>query len=99
MSLAAVLIATHASRGEIIRIAVFLGLVIPLASGLTLAFPVPGDGALSVLLGVAGGVLAYVSAAHLLPEVQTERPSRVTGTIFAAALVITTVGLLTVLGE
>lgn len=99
VSLAAVLIATHAARGEIIRIAVLLGLVIPLASGLTLALPVPGDRALSVLLGVAGGVLAYVSAAHLLPEVQSERPSRVTGAIFAAALVITTVGLLTVLGE
>ena len=99
VSLAAVLIATHASRGDIIRIAILLGLVIPLASGLTLALPVPGDRALSVLLGVAGGVLAYVSAAHLLPEVQSERPNRVTGAIFAAALVITTVALLTVLGE
>lgn len=99
VSLAAVLIATHASRGEIIRIAVLLGLVIPLASGLTLALPVPGDRALSILLGVAGGVLAYVSAAHLLPEVQSERPSRVVGVIFAAALLITTVSLLTVLGE
>jgi hypothetical protein len=44
-------------------------------------------------------VLAYVGAAHLLPEAQAERPSRTTAALFAATLVLTTVGLMTVLGD
>jgi zinc transporter, ZIP family len=99
ISLAAVLLAARATRTRVIRTAVLLGLAIPLAAGLTVALPVPGEGALGLLTGVAGGVLAYVGAAHLLPEAQAEHPSRVTAGLFAATLIITTICLMTVLGE
>jgi zinc transporter ZupT len=99
ISLAAVLLAARATRTRVIRTAVLLGLAIPLAAGLTVALPVPGEGALGLLTGVAGGVLAYVGAAHLLPEAQAEHPSRVTAGLFAATLVITTICLMTVLGD
>lgn len=99
ISLAAVLLAARATRTRVIRTAVLLGLAIPLAAGLTVALPVPGEGALGLLTGVAGGVLAYVGAAHLLPEAQAEHPSRVTASLFAATLIITTICLMTVLGD
>jgi len=99
ISLAAVLLAARATRTRVVRTAALLGLAIPLATTLTLALPAPGKGALSLLIGVAGGVLAYAGAAHLLPEAQAEHPSRVTAGLFAATLIITTVCLMTVLGD
>jgi len=98
-ALAAVLVAAQASRGRMIGTAVALGLVIPAAAGLTLALPTPSEGSLGLLLGVAGGVLAYVSAAHLLPEVQSGRPNRLSGLVFTVALALTTIGLFTFLGD
>jgi zinc transporter ZupT len=98
-ALAAVLVAAQTSRGRMTGTAVALGLVIPVMAGLTLALPTPSEGLLGLLLGVAGGVLAYVSAAHLLPEVQAERPNRASGFVFFGALVLTTVGLFTFLGD
>jgi zinc transporter ZupT len=98
ISLAAVLIAARATRARVARTAVSLGLVIPLAAALTMALPVPSDQVLGLLSGIAGGVLAYIAAAHLLPEAQAEYPSKVTGVIFAATLIITTIGLMTVPG-
>jgi zinc transporter ZupT len=62
-----------------------------------MALPTPTDAALGLLTGIAGGVLAYVGAAHLLPEAQAERPSRMTAVLFAATLVLTTAGLMTIL--
>ncbi|MDP8953246.1 MAG: ZIP family metal transporter [Actinomycetota bacterium] len=97
ISLAAVLMASHASRARVLQAAILLGLTIPLASALTLALPVPGDQTLGFLTGIAGGVLAYMGAAHLLPEAQGERSSKTTAAIFAAALVVTTIGLMTFL--
>ena len=99
ISLAAVLVAARAPRARVVRSTVLLGLAIPLAAGLTAALPIPGDQTLGFLTGVAGGVLAYMGAAHLLPEAQAVHPSRVTGAVFAATLVVTTVGLMTVLGD
>ena len=99
ISLAAVLLAARATRTRVVRTAALLGLAIPLAATLTMALPAPGEGALGLLTGVAGGVLAYAGAAHLLPEAQSERPSRVTAGLFAATLIITTVCLMTVLGD
>jgi zinc transporter, ZIP family len=96
ISLAAVFVAARATGSRILRTAVLLGLAIPLAAGLTLALPVPGDQALGFLTGVAGGVLAYVGAAHLLPEAQAEHPSKGIGVLFAATLVATTIGLMAV---
>jgi zinc transporter ZupT len=96
ISLAAVFLAAGASGARVIRTAVLLGLAIPLAAGLTLVLPVPADETLGLLTGVAGGVLAYVGAAHLLPEAQAEHPSRSTGVLFAATLVVTAIGLLAV---
>jgi zinc transporter ZupT len=98
-ALAAVLVAAQASRGKMIGTAVALGLLIPVAAGLTLALPTPSGGSLGLLLGVAGGVLAYVSAAHLLPEVQSGRPNRASSLVFFVVLVLTTVGLFTILGD
>ena len=94
LSLAAVLTAAHATRAQVLLTAVLLGLVIPLASALTVILPVSGEGPLGFLNGIAGGVLAYIGAAHLLPEAQTEYSSRVTGVLFAAALVVATIGLM-----
>ena len=82
---------------QVIRTTVALGLAIPFAAALTVALPAPTDAALGLLTGIAGGVLAYVGAAHLVPEAQAERPSRMTGVLFAATLVLTTAGLMTVL--
>jgi zinc transporter ZupT len=97
ISLAAILLAAQADRSQVIWTTVALGFAIPFAAALTVAFPVPTDAALGLLTGIAGGVLAYVGAAHLVPEAQAERPSRMTGLLFAATLVLTTAGLMTVL--
>ena len=99
VSLAAVLMAAHATRAQLVRTTVLLGLAIPLAAGATMALPVPSDQALGFLTGIAGGVLVYISAAHLLPEAQAEHPSRITGILFAATLVATTIALFTILGD
>jgi zinc transporter, ZIP family len=99
ISLAAVLVAARATRARVMRVTVSLGLAIPLAAALTAALPVPGDQALGFLTGTAGGVLAYIGAAHLLPEAQAVHPSRVTGGIFVVTLVVTTVSLMTLLGD
>ena len=98
ISLAAVFVAATATSARMMRTAVLLGLAIPLAAGLTVALPVPSDQALGLLTGVAGGVLAYIGSAHLLPEAQAEHPSRGIGILFAATLVITAIGLMAVPG-
>ena len=99
ISLAAVLLVARATRAQVVRTAALLGLAIPLAAALTVAFPVPGEGTLGLLTGIAGGVLAYAGAAHLLPEAQAEHPSRITAGLFAATLIITTICLMTILGD
>jgi len=43
---------------------------------------------------VAGGVLAYIGAAHLLPEAQAEDTNRLASIMFVATFVITAVGLI-----
>ncbi len=98
ISLAAVFVVAHATSTSVVRTAVLLGLTIPVAAGLTAALPVPGDGVLGLLTGMAGGVLAYIGAAHLLPEAQAEHSSKVVGILFAATFVATAVGLLIVHG-
>jgi zinc transporter ZupT len=94
ISLAAVLLAARVGRTGIVWTSVLLGLAIPAAAALTLALPVPGDGALGLLTGVAGGVLAYIGAAHLLPEAQAEHSNRSAGILFVATLVITSAVLI-----
>ena len=74
------------------RAAVLLGLAIPAAAALTVAFPAPGEGTLGLLSGAAGGVLAYIGAAHLLPE--AEDTNRLAGVMFVATFVITAAGLI-----
>ena len=94
ISLAAVLLAARVGRAEVIRMSVSLGLVIPAAAALTVALPVPGEGTLGLLTGVAGGVLTYIGAAHLLPEAQAEHTNRFAGILFVATLVVVSVGLI-----
>jgi len=55
---------------------------------------VPGEGALGLLTGVAGGVLAYIGAAHLLPEAQAEHTDRSAGILFVATLIVVSAGLI-----
>jgi zinc and cadmium transporter len=99
ISLAAVLVSASATRVQVVRTALLLGLAIPLAAGLTTVLPLGSDQALGALIGVAGGVLAYIGATHLLPEAQAEHPSKATGILFAGTLVLTTIGLMTILGH
>jgi zinc transporter ZupT len=94
ISLAAVLLAARVGRAGILWTAASLGLAIPAAATLTVVLPVPGDGALGLLTGVAGGVLAYIGAAHLLPEAQSEHTDRSASLLFVATLIITAAGLL-----
>ncbi len=94
ISLAAVLLAAHVGRAGILWTAALLGLAIPAAATLTAFLPVPGDGALGLLTGVAGGVLTYIGAAHLLPEAQSEHTNKWAGLLFVATLVITAAGLI-----
>jgi len=98
ISLAAVLVAAHATRARVLLTALSLGLAIPVAAGLTAALTVPGDEILGFLTGVAGGVLAYIGSAHLLPEAQAEHSSKTVGILFAATFVITAAGLMAVHG-
>lgn len=98
-AVAAVLVAARAARSRMIGTAIALGAIIPIAAVSTTVLPVPGESILGVMLGTSGGVLTYVSAAHLLPEVQSEHPSRAAGLIFLASLVLTTVALFTLLGD
>lgn len=93
ISLAAVLLAARASRAQIVRATMIPALAILLAVFATAALPVPGDGALGLLIGAAGGVLAYIGAAHLLPEAQSEHSSRATVLLFVLTLVLATTGL------
>ena len=97
VSLAAVLVSASATKAQVMRTAIPLGLAIPFATLLVLALPEFGEGTLGLLTGIAGGVLAYVGAAHLLPEARAEHPGRGSGILFAVTLVATTVALLTVL--
>ena len=99
ISLAAVLITARATPAQVKRTTVLLGLVIPLAATFTIASPVPGEGLLGFLTCIAGGTLAYIAAAHLLPEAQAEYQSRITGILFAAMLILTSIALMTVLGD
>ena len=95
ISLAAVLLAARVGRAGVLWTAILLGLAIPAAATLTAFLPVPGDGgALGLLTGVAGGVLAYIGAAHLLPEAQSEHTDRSAGLLFVATLVVTAAGLI-----
>ena len=98
VSLAVVFLAARAGRARVVRTTVMLALAIPLAATLTVALPVPGVGTLGFLTGVAGGVLAYVGAAHLLPEAQAEHASRGTGVFFAATLLVTAAALVALHG-
>lgn len=99
LSLAAILVAARATRARMVQVSLLLGLAIPFAAVSTMALPVPGEGALGLLTGAAGGVLAYMGASHLLPETQAGNAGRLSGVLFAATLVATTVLLTTILGD
>src|ERR687890_2744208 len=94
ISLAAVLLAARVGRAGILWTSVLLGLAIPAAAALTAMVPIPGDRALGLLTGVAGGVLAYIGAAHLLPEAQSEDTDMSAGLLFVATFVIAAAGLI-----
>ena len=99
LSLAAILVAAHATRARMIRTTLLLGLAIPFAAVSTMALPVPDEGVLGLLTGAAGGVLAYIGAAHLLPESQAGDGGGLSGVLFAGTLVVATLGLTTILSH
>jgi zinc and cadmium transporter len=90
ISLAAVFATAHASRRDLLRTSAVLGLIIPIAAGLTAALPLPNLNAVGILTGVAGGVLTYMGATHLLPEAQAEHPRPAVGITFIATLAVMT---------
>ncbi len=82
LSLAAVLVANQSTRRTVTRMAVQLGLVIPLAAGPTAALPVAEGQAEGTLTGLAGGMLTYLAPVQVLPEAQTGHPGRSTRIVF-----------------
>jgi zinc transporter ZupT len=99
LSLAAVFAADQVPRASVIRLTLLLGLAIPVAAALTVALPLPDERATGLMLGLAGGVLAYLATGHLLPEAQAESRNRLVAVVFLATLAAMTLALLTVLGE
>ncbi|WP_273847311.1 ZIP family metal transporter [Rubrobacter calidifluminis] len=97
-SLGAVLAGSGTSRAKVAVIAFVLGLVVPVAAGLTLFFSSPGESAVGMMSGTAGGVLCYLGASHLLPEAR-ERGGREAGVVFAGSLLCTVVLLFTLLSD
>jgi zinc transporter ZupT len=95
-SLGAILAGSKAARAKVVAVAVFLGLVVPAAAALTLAFSSPGEEAIGLMSGAAGGVLCCLGAVHLLPETR-ERGGRGAVVVFAVSLLGTIMLLLTVL--
>ena len=96
LSLAAVLAAEGVPRPRIVRTAAVLALLIPLAAAPTAAIQVEGERGVGLLTGIAGGMLTYVAAAHLLPQAQAETDRRSVALAFAATLGIVTAALLMV---
>ena len=99
LSLAAVLAAAQAPRRMVLQVTVLLALMIPFAAGVTAALPPFDDRTAGLLTSIAGGVLAYMSTGHLLPEAQSEHPSRRTSLVFIATRVVMTAAIFTVLGD
>ena len=97
-SMAAVFATAHATRTQTIRTSILLSLVIPVSAILTLALPDLVEQFSGLLLSIAGGLLAYVATAHLLPEAQAEHPSRAIGMVFVLAMLVM-VTMLTLYGE
>jgi ZIP family zinc transporter len=99
LSLAAVFAADRVPRTAIVRLTLPLGLAIPAAALATVAAPLPSGPATGIALGVAGGVLAYLATAHLLPEAQGEAGGRLVTLVFLITLVVMTLALFTLLGD
>ena len=98
ISCAAVLAASHASRGLILRGAVILGAMIPIGALLVHVLPLSAQ-AHGTLLAVAAGALTYVASGHLLPEAQSERRHLVVGPAFLISIVLTVVWFTTLAAE
>lgn len=94
ISLAAALVTARVRRQQVLWATLVPGLAIPLAASLALLLPLLGDGALGVLDGLAGGALAYIGAAHLLPEVRAGHSARGTGVLFVVVFLAVAIGLM-----
>ncbi|WP_273846907.1 ZIP family metal transporter [Rubrobacter calidifluminis] len=95
-SLGAVLAGSKTAKAKVVGTAVLLGLVLPVATGLTLVFSSPGEQTVGLMSGAAGGVLCYLGSVHLLPEAK-ERDGKGAVAVFAVALLGTVTLLLTIL--
>lgn len=98
LSCAAVLIAARVPRATVLRLALLLGLMIPLAAVATIAMPVVSEYTSGILLSMAGGILLYIATTHLLPEAHAEHPRATTGIMFIGTLLIMTL-LIFMLGD
>lgn len=86
-SMAAVFAVAHATSSQTMRTSLLLSLMIPVAAGLTLVLP-DLEQFSGLLLSISGGLLAYVATTHLLPEAQSEHPSRAVGIVFVVVLLV-----------
>lgn len=93
LSVAAVLASSHLTGARTARAVLLLAATIPAATAVVLLLPSAGGDAAAALQGGAAGVLTYLSAAHLLPEVQREQRTALPAFVFAATVALAT-GLL-----
>ena len=98
LSFAGILLAHGSDRREIVRWALSVALVIPMTTAITVVLPVATDQALGAMMGASAGLLVYIGAAHLLPEVRAQRHSGRLGIVFAVTLAIMTIASLAIGG-
>jgi zinc transporter ZupT len=98
LSFAGILLAQEAPRREVVRWSLAVALVIPAATALTVLLPVHSDDAVGAMMDASAGLLIYVGAAHLLPEVRAQRHNRAAALVFAATLLLVTIMSMTLTG-
>ena len=99
LSFAALLISIGIPRSQATPALAGMALLIPLATALTRLLPVGSPAALGTLLGASAGLLVYIGAAHLLPEVEANRHNRNAALAFVATLLAMTIVSVTFLGH
>jgi len=98
LSFAAMLTALGMPRRRVALASLLMATLIPLATAVTLLVPVGGTRSTATLLGASAGLLLYIGAAHLLPEVHANRHNRGAALAFAATLLLMSVIAVTVIG-
>ena len=98
LSFAAMLIALGRPRRRVALASLSMATIIPLATAVTVLLPTGSARSMAILLGASAGLLIYIGAAHLLPEVHANRHNRGTAIVFAATLMLMSLLAVTVIG-